>query len=104
MILVRGVQDHVRHVRPTWLERSDRAAEEARLTGVAPRAVLRLLGHADERRHARIDVPLKLHRDAADARPPAHRGERLLWPAGRALDRIVPAPCADDAADERELV
>ena len=91
VVLVRGVQHHVGHVRAARLEGRERRAQEAGLPRIAPRHVLGLLGQADEGRHARVDVPLQLHRHAADARPAAHRRQRLLRPAGGALIGIVSA-------------
>ena len=48
--------------------------------------------------------PCSLASDGADARPAAHRGQRVRRPAGHALDGVVAAAGADDGADDGALV
>ena len=99
-----AVEPHVGHALALWFERPVGGAEEAGLARIGPRAMRRRRGQTDERRHRRIGRALHLGEHRADARPAAHRTQRIVRPTGHALDRVMAVGTAGDRADDDALV
>ncbi len=97
------IQFQVRHSRAFGLKRRIRGSEEPGLADVRPGHVPRSPREPDKRRHAEIDWALQLCDRRPDARSAAKSAQRILAPAGHALERVVLAGRADNRANDSEL-